>query len=334
MHEGRLVAGKYRIAQHIAAGSMGEVYDAVHVGIGRHVALKAMPRALVSSAELRARFKREVRTAGMLESEYIVQVLDAGVDDELGPYLVTELLVGEDLEARLARERRLDVPAAAAIGYEVARGLAKAHATGVIHRDLKPSNIFLADRDGGATVAKILDFGVSKRRSIDDVAAEPEEEDDYATAAGVTLGTPDYMSPEQAQGRQDLDGRSDVWSLAATLYEALSGKPPHSGGSPFVVMTRIVHEDARPLGAVAPWVPSALCKVVQRGLARYRDERTPDAASFAEAIALAVPDALWALRMPSPPKAEPCEEAPPSSANARVQFFRRGAMGRPVAVRT
>lgn len=348
MHEGRLVAGKYRIAQLVAAGSMGEIYEAVHVGIGKHVALKAMPHELTSTEELVARFRREVRAAGMLESEYIVQVFDAGQDDELGLYYVTELLVGEDLEARLERERRLDASTVAAVGYEVARGLAKAHAAGVIHRDLKPSNVFLAERDGGARVAKILDFGVSKHRTFDDVPAETDE--GFATAAGVTLGTPQYMSPEQAQGLPDLDGRADVWSLAATLYEALCGKPPFEGSSPLDVMMRIIHEDARPLAVVAPWVPAALRDVVHAALARDRQERTPDAASFAEALALAMPGARWSLRdehrslpprthaiaattIPAPPPSAPpsrgsarFEEEPPSSGGSRVQFFRRHAL--------
>ena len=339
MHEGRLVASKYRIARLIAAGSMGEVYEAVHIGIGKRVALKAMPYELTSSAELTARFRREVRAAGMLESDYIVQVFDAGRDGELGLYLVTEFLVGEDLETRLARERRLDAPTAAAIGYQVARGLAKAHAAGVIHRDLKPGNIFLAERDGGARVAKILDFGVSKRKTPDDVVVDGDEE--YATAVGVTLGTPDYMSPEQAQGLRDLDGRADVWSLAATLYEALSGHTPYDGDSPFEVMVRIVSEDPRPLAVVAPRVPSALCEVVNAGLSRDRDERTPDAATFADALAVAVPEARWSpsskhrilparvppaiATIPSPPP--DFDDAPPSSAGSRVQFFRRDALG-------
>ena len=329
-HEGRLVASKYRIARFIAAGSMGQVYEAVHVGIGKHVALKVMPHELTSSKELRARFRREMRAAGMLESEYIVQVFDAGQDTELGLYLVTEFLVGEDLEARLAREQRLDASTAAAIGYQVARGLAKAHSAGVIHRDLKPGNIFLAERDGGARVAKILDFGVSKRRTPDDMVVDADEE--FATAMGITLGTPQYMSPEQAQGRPDLDSRADVWSLAATLYEALSGQSPYEGDSPVEVMMRVVHEDPRPLAVVAPWVPAALCEVVHAGLSRDRAERTPDAATFAEALADAARVTPAPVTIPCPPPdAEPFELEPPSSAGSRVQFFRRDAIRDPAA---
>jgi serine/threonine-protein kinase len=347
MFEGRLVAGKYRIARLVAAGSMGEVYEAQHVGIGKRVALKVLPRELASCEEMTARFRREVRAAGMLESEYIVQVFDAGRDDELGLYLVTELLVGEDLETRLARERTLDATTAAAIGYQVARGLAKAHAAGVIHRDLKPGNVFLAERDDGAEIAKIVDFGVSK--TLDAEAC--------LTAVGITLGTPDYMSPEQAQGLPDIDGRSDVWSLAATLYEALCGHPPHgAGGSAFAVMNRIVQEDAPRLSCAAPSVPMALCDVIHAGLTRDRNRRTHDAVAFARELARAVPEARWSLSgmhaayvqpngpvlpalgdagpptIPAPPPAlgdlvaDLPEDPPPSSAGP-VQFFRRDTSG-------
>jgi serine/threonine-protein kinase len=359
MFEGRLVAGKYRIAQLVAAGSMGEVYEAQHVGIGKRVALKVLPRELASCDEMVARFRREVRAAGILESEYVVQVFDAGRDDELGLYLVTELLVGEDLEARLARVRTLHATTAAAIGYQVARGLAKAHAAGVIHRDLKPGNVFLAERDDGAEIAKIVDFGVSKTRCF-----ESESEGDAClTAVGITLGTPDYMSPEQAQGLPDLDGRSDVWSLAATLYEALCGHPPHgTGGSAFEVMTRIVQEDPPPLWRLVPRVPAALCEVIHAGLVRDRGERTPDAAAFAQALAQAIPEARWSLSgmhpvlpvesgpptLPAPPPlavvdlggelgvgeltADLPDDPPPSSAGA-VQFFKRDALGTPELAR-
>jgi serine/threonine-protein kinase len=345
MRAGRLVAGKYRIERLVATGSMGEVYEAQHIGIGKRVALKLMPPLFASSGERIARFRREARAAGMLESDYIVQVFDAGCDDELGLYLVTELLLGEDLEVRLAREHHLDPTTAAAIGYEVARGLARAHAAGVIHRDLKPGNVFLAERDDGIQVAKILDFGISKRL-LDCTRGDDEDDDGDSclTAAGVTLGTPQYMSPEQAMGLPDLDGRSDVWSLAATLYEALCGHTPHdASGSVVDVMMRTVEEDAPPLLKAAPWVPRGLCAVVDAALLRDRDRRTPNAASFASALDLAVPTARWSLSgihpvlpagmgpptLPAPPP-EGCgavdDEKPPSSGGT-VQFFRREPRG-------
>jgi serine/threonine-protein kinase len=349
MHAGRLVAGKYRIERLVASGSMGEVYEAHHVGIGKRVALKLMPPVFASSAERIARFRREARAAGMLESDYIVQVFDAGCDTELGLYLVTELLVGEDLRDRLGRVRRLDPATVAGIGYEVARGLSRAHAAGVIHRDLKPENVFLAERDDGVQVAKILDFGISKRM-IDGSGGDDcgyDDEGDCVTDVGITLGTPEYMSPEQAMGLPDLDGRSDVWSLAATLYEALCGHPPHpGGGSPVDVMFRTVNRDVPPLSTVAPWVPQELSATLDAALQRDRDCRTPDAATLARALDLAMPEARWSLsgvhpvfsaaalapptmRSPPPVGCDAYEEAPPSSGGS-VQFFQRDGRGTPV----
>jgi serine/threonine-protein kinase len=286
---GRIVANRYRLDRLIAEGSMGEVYEATHLGIGRRVALKRMSPRFAASEEAIARFRREARAAGALDSEYIVQVFDCGWDATLGAFAVTELLVGEDLEVRLAREGLIDPLVAATIGYQVARGLAKAHAAGVVHRDLKPGNIFLAERDDEIVVAKILDFGISKST----LGADPDvdaNDDSCLTAAGVTLGTPSYMSPEQARGFPDVDGRSDIWSLAVTLFEALAGGLPFCDDSaPTAVLTRIVYSDAPVLAEVAPWVPKELCCVVQAGLVRDRDARIADAATFARMLAEAMP---------------------------------------------
>lgn len=309
MHEGRVVAGKYRIQSLVGTGSMGAVYQAVHLDIGKRVALKVtLPE---SSLEMIRRFRREARLAATLESDYIVQVFDAGCDELLGPYLVTELLVGEDLDARLGRDRWLGAPTVAAIGYQIARGLAKAHAASVIHRDIKPGNIFLAERDDGARVAKILDFGICKRMG--------DLSDGRVTAAGMTLGTPEYMSPEQATAVPDLDGRSDVWSLAATLYEALCGRTPHAGArSRLDALHLAASADAVRLTSLAPWLPRALTEAIDDALLRDRDRRTPDAATFARALEQAVPGARWTLS-----GAHPAAADDPSLSDDQVEFFRR-----------
>jgi serine/threonine-protein kinase len=167
--------------------------------------------------------------------------------------------------------------------------LAKAHAAGIVHRDLKPANIFIAERDDGAWGAKILDFGVSKLGTGRERGAHAREEP-AITAVGETLGTPQYMSPEQVEGQADIDGRSDIWSLAATLYEALSGRPAYGArGNLLEVLANIMGYDAAPLSEVAPWVPAALRDAVSAGLVRDRTARTPDAVSFARAMADALP---------------------------------------------
>jgi serine/threonine protein kinase len=281
---GALLGGRYRLERALGAGAMGAIYEAVHVDLDKRVAVKIMsasadssdPRPSAHEGEIAARFRREARAAGRIASEYVLEVYDVGRDPKLGMFMVTELLSGEDLETRLAREIQLDVEPALTIGYQVARGLSAAHAVGVVHRDLKPSNIFLTTKDDGSLLAKIVDFGVAK------VASCP---DGPLTAKGTALGTPEYMAPEQLEGALDVDGRADVWSLAACIYEMLSGKSPFSEhGSYLDIMIAIARDAVEPLRSRAPWVPLAVAEVVDQGLERDRAFRTADAATFAELL--------------------------------------------------
>ncbi|HEX3344152.1 MAG TPA: serine/threonine-protein kinase [Polyangiaceae bacterium] len=219
---GERVAGKYELKRLLGSGSMGAVYEGVHIDLGKRLAIKLIHPEFGESAEVVARFRREARAASAVESDYIGQIFDFGRDEALGLYMVIEYLEGEDLESRLQRERWIGELDAATIGLQVARGLAKAHAAGIIHRDLKPANIFLTKRDDGSVLAKILDFGISK--------FEPERGpvsivEPTLTAHGTTLGTPQYMSPEQCEGKVALDVRTDVWSLCTVLYEMIAGEP-------------------------------------------------------------------------------------------------------------
>ena len=292
---GAVVAGKYRIGDLLGSGAMGNVYAGVHVDIGRRVAIKLMNHAFADAPDVRARFRREARAASAVESDYIVQIFDAGHDDTYGSYLVSELLVGEDLAARIARTGPLDVSTAVTIGYQIARGLAKAHAAGVIHRDLKPSNLFLTVRDDGALLAKILDFGVAKLLSdpSDPPSASSASQSPCLTVTGSVVGTPQYMSPEQVDGMV-LDGRTDLWSLAAVVYEALSGKPAFPSRPSFVeVLASILREPIAALDFVAPQVPHQVALVVHAGLERDRSRRIPDATAFAERLAQACPEVIF-----------------------------------------
>jgi serine/threonine-protein kinase len=286
---GALLAGKYRLKRLIGGGSMGAVYEGTHVEIGKRVAVKLMNAEFLDSPEIVARFRREARAASAVESDYIVQVFDAGKDDELGVYMVTELLSGEDLEGRIAREGRLDTATAVLIAYQAARGLAKAHGAGVVHRDLKPANIFLTFRDDDSLLVKILDFGISKVTADD---TQPKSSlDGNLTKVGMAIGTPQYMSPEQAQAIASIDARTDIWSLAAVLYEALAGVPAFpEKGSLFDVMLSIVRDDVAPLTTVAPWVPEAVAQVVHDALVRDRAKRIPDATTFAQRLLFAFPE--------------------------------------------
>jgi serine/threonine protein kinase len=282
---GERVAGKYEIRRLLGSGAMGTVYECVHVDLGKRLAIKLIRREHGESASIVERFRREARAASAVESDYIVQTYDFGRDDHLGLYMVIEYLDGEDLDTRLVRERWIGDGETAVIGMQLGRGLARAHAAGVIHRDLKPANVFLTRRYDGRVLAKILDFGISKVQPLSD-AVEPT-----LTAHGTVLGTPQYMSPEQCEGMVEVDGRTDVWSLAAIMYEMLAGEPavPPSGG-PIATMERILREDIPPLATRAPWVNADLAHVIDSGLARDRDERTGDAATFAVRLQRVFPD--------------------------------------------
>ncbi len=218
---GATVAGKYRIRRVIGAGSMGVVCEAEHLEIGKRLAIKLIDASLSGMSDIAMRFRQEARTASLVESHHIVQVFDVGADEKLGLYLVMEFLGGEDLAVMLARERRLDPDTAVGIALQTARGLSKAHEAGVVHRDLKPANIFLVDRDDDEPLVKILDFGISK--VIDASRADSRLK---LTRAGTVVGTPQYMSPEQARG-YSVDVRTDVWALGLVLYEMLAGRPAY-----------------------------------------------------------------------------------------------------------
>jgi serine/threonine protein kinase len=320
---GQRIAGKYELTRLIGAGSMGAVYEGVHLDLGKRLAIKLVRPEFCESSEIVGRFRREARAASAALSEHIVQVFDFGRDDALGFYMVSEYLDGEDLEERLDREGRIEARQAASIGWQVARGLARAHAVGVIHRDLKPANVFLTRRDDGSLLAKILDFGISKIDAaptdpLDSPAGANTHAEPTLTKRGTTLGTPQYMSPEQCLGKSKLDARTDVWSLSAVLYEMLAGHPAISGEGGFIAaMQEIVSKDVRPLAQRAPWVPARLAAVVDAGLARDREGRTRDAATLATGLLEACPEA-------GPVDAVAVDDAPPpSSAEDGVEIFVR-----------
>jgi serine/threonine-protein kinase len=290
---GERVAGKYELKRVLGTGAMGAVYEGIHVDIGKRLAIKLILPEFCESMEVVARFRREARAASAVDSEYIAQIYDFGRDDRLGLYMVIEYLEGEDLEARLARERWISEKDTAAIGLQVARGLAKAHTAGIVHRDLKPANVFLTERDDGSILAKILDFGISKfEPSTTSFAGPVSLVEPTLTAYGTTLGTPQYMSPEQCEGKVALDARTDVWSLAAVLYEMIAGEPAISdAGGHIAAMQRIVRSDVPPLASRASWVGEKLAAVIDAGLVRDRDKRIPNALTFLNKLLDASPDA-------------------------------------------
>jgi len=218
---GSVVAGRYRLVRLIGEGGMGAVYEAEHVEIGKRVAIKLVRSVHARHAEIAARFKREARSASAIESDHIVQVFDAGNDPELGLFMAMELLRGEDLGNLLARSGRLDPETACSVVMQAASALEKAHAANIVHRDLKPANIFLVQREDQTAMVKLVDFGIAKI-----VRDESAPTGGGLTRTGSAIGTPNYMSPEQAQGLTTLDHRTDIYSLGAVLYEMIAGGPP------------------------------------------------------------------------------------------------------------
>ena len=292
---GRTVDGKYAITRMIGRGGMGAVYEAEHVGIGKKVALKFVDREWAKDDTVASRFAREARAASSIDSDHIVTVFDAGMD-EGRPYLVMELLRGEDLGTRLRRLTRVPVEDAAHVVAQVLRGLACAHAVGIVHRDLKPDNVFLTHRGDDPLFAKIVDFGISK------FAATKSGTTPLAlTQKGIVLGTPLYMSPEQAQAFADLDARADLYSVGAILFECLSGRPPHTGETYEQVIVAICIRDAPDLRAIVPDVPDAVAAFVARALARDRNARFQSAQAMLEGLRTIAPSdpMTRALTMPA-----------------------------------
>jgi serine/threonine protein kinase len=277
---GTIAAGKYKVLRLLGRGGMGAVYEAQNVSIGKRVALKfvVVDRSAEPSALLR--FHREARAVSAVESAHIVQVFDTGETEGGEPFLVMELLHGEDLGTRLTRGR-LAVLDALDLAVQALRGLRRAHAAGIVHRDLKPQNVFLARGDDDRTHVKIVDFGLSK---ILGDGAPGQLGNSSITQAGTLLGTPLYMSPEQIEAAPDVDHRTDLWSMGAILYEAIAGAPPFVESSYARLVMSICQRDPRPVDELAPGVPPALTRTIARALTRDRAQRFESAEAFLAAI--------------------------------------------------
>lgn len=258
----RKLGGRYSIVKRLGGGGMGSVYE-VEDPVGVRLAAKVIAKKTLEPTALK-RFFREARTAQAIENEHVVKTFELGLDDGSGaPFIVMELLNGQDLRAVIADQAPLASEVVARIGAQAADGLAAAHAAGIVHRDVKPSNIFLTRTDGRVSV-KVCDFGIAKQ--VDDSNDESSHE---LTHSGGLLGSPRYMSPEQAKSARRVDVRSDVWSLCAALYEAASGKELWGDHTSLgEVIVAICTEPIAPLDEIAPWVDAGLARTLQRGLER------------------------------------------------------------------
>ncbi len=286
---GRTVLGRYRLERPLMKGGMGSVWVATHMTLGHEIALKFIHVEGEARADALRRFEREAQLIARLKSPYVVQVLDYGVDETNRPYLAMELLTGQSLKARLDRGRSISIEEMTRVVVQVCRALHRAHAAGVVHRDIKPANIFLCDDDDRRV--KVLDFGIAKTSSL-------ASTDQQNTATGMIVGTPGSMSPEQALGRPEIDGRSDLFSLGVVAWRCLTGRHPHEReGTPasFGELIVAVATQSIPLpSTILGDIPCALDLWFARALATMPDDRFSSAKEMAEAL-------MDALGMPSVP---------------------------------
>ncbi|MEO8700792.1 MAG: serine/threonine-protein kinase [Kofleriaceae bacterium] len=289
---GSILDGRYRIDAVLGSGGMGRVYRGEHTGIGRAVAIKVLHADLNRNREAAARFQREALASGRLDHPNIVGVSDFGVLDDGACYLVMEVLEGESLGDRLERDRRIPWRDALEIVRGVLAGLAHAHERGVVHRDIKPDNVFLA-RKGREAMVKILDFGIAKLYAGD-------ADDPASTRAGLTVGTPAYLSPEQAVGGA-ITPASDIYSTSILLYEMLAGRAPFEDKDPLAMLGAHVSREPPAFGEVAPdlALPLGLEEMIQHGLAKTYSERM-STGEFIDTIDSILANAVGSARLAMP----------------------------------
>ncbi|HEX3480785.1 MAG TPA: protein kinase [Kofleriaceae bacterium] len=284
---GQRLSDTYGIVRQLAHGGMGAIYEAVHLRLGgKRYAIKVLTSRHASDPDSVARFRREARVTAGLCNEHIVEVHDFNVDGELA-YLVMELLVGEDLAARLKRAKPFSTDATTRILAQVVTALDAAHRARIVHRDLKPQNIFLCARDGRDDYVKVLDFGISKLL----------DSSTMLTGENALLGTPYYMAPEQALGKsQDIDGRADVFALGAILWELLTGRVAFGAPTLSAALYKVCQVDPPDVHMVRPDLPPAVSMVLRRALAKDLAGRTPDVVTlgreFAAALQGVAPDSV------------------------------------------
>lgn len=272
---GKLLDSRYRLIRQIGEGGMGSIYRAVHVENLRVCAIKIMTSLSPGKDDAIARFKREARNSVRIDSMHAVTVYDSGQTDEGLLYLAMEYIDGKPLSRVIAEQRVLPLERVVHITNQIAEALAAAHALPMIHRDLKPDNIMITRKGANTDFVKVLDFGIAK------ALADPGG--DNLTKTGFVLGTPVYMSPEQLLG-EELDPRSDVYSLAIIVYEMLTGRLPFEGDNPQAVMMKRVMSEPIRLRAVAPSLSESVELAVMAGLERNRDARTPTVEAFASEL--------------------------------------------------
>ena len=283
---GQVVEGRYRIIRQIGEGGMGVVYEAIHIAIEKRVALKVLRDDFSAKADVVERFRQEAKAASRIGHEHIVDISDFGETPQGNGFFVMEMLVGEDLSGLLAKEKALPARRAAKIVIQCCKALGAAHAKGIVHRDMKPENIFMVRRDDEVEdFAKIVDFGIAKMNDIETPGAPGRK----LTKTGMIFGTPEYMSPEQAAGKQ-LDHRVDIYAMGVILYELLTGRVPFVGDTFMGVLTQHMFEQPPPLKSLNPdvLVPSNIEDIIFKALAKDPNQRFQTMDEMSRALAHAL----------------------------------------------
>jgi serine/threonine protein kinase len=277
--EGSVIEGRYRLEQLIGQGGMGLVYLATHTQLNKKVALKIMLPQFIEFKEQITRFLNEAVGIANIHHRNIVDIIDAGLIDKTIPFFVMEFLRGETLKDRMRRKEKMKPPEIGRIMAQTLMGLSALHSRKIIHRDTKPSNIFISTEEDGTEVVKILDFGVSKFhfQEVEQIAE--------LTTTGTILGTPTYMSPEQARGRKgEVDHRTDIYSCGVVLYRSLTGLNPFQGDAYSEVILNILQAEVPPPSFLAPELSPAIDEVVLKAMARDKERRFQDCQSFIDAM--------------------------------------------------
>jgi len=301
-----VIGDRYEVIRRIGKGGMGAVYELRHQRLDRRFALKTLRSDLIADPEALGRFRREADIIAKLRHPHIVEIIDWDTLDDGSPCMIMEYLDGETLAARLKRSGPLPWPALAQIADQVLSALALAHSADIVHRDLTPWNVFLAVDDAGEVRAKLLDFGISKIRSTHTLSTNDE----------AVLGTPAYMSPEQADGKHELVGpSSDVWAMGAILFKMATGEDAFSASSVPSILYRVCYQEPESLVEHRPDAPPAFVELVDRALSRDPARRITDAEQLREGVRASLADLapgafLEPLRAPAPRIALPLEPGP------------------------
>jgi serine/threonine protein kinase len=278
LEPGQIIEGKYRIVRLLGEGGMGAVFEGENIRIQRRVAIKVLHPAFTANADVTERFQREAQAAGRIGNDHILEVLDLGTLQDGSHFMVLEYLDGETLSSRVKSLGRLMPRQAAPLIEQVLAGLSAAHEAGIVHRDLKPDNIFILKKKAGhSDYVKIIDFGISKFQPL---AGDGMK----MTSTGAVMGTPYYMSPEQASGSRNADARSDLYAVGVILYECVTGRVPFDGETFNQLMFKIVLSDPPPLNEIVPDLDPAFASIVLKAMARDVEHRFQSAQAFADAL--------------------------------------------------